>query len=203
MIFFRFFRLHIFSSRRIFFVFTKISYLQRFRFPRRKSNFVQKNWQHAKKKFFHIFFCCLSSCVLNFFVKTKFHIYNGLDFPEKNNFRQKTDHTRQKKLYIYIYSTSSRRTDFFLFLPKFHIFRFSQKSPTFGKKNWPQGEKISLLFLILLHILTSKRNFFVFNKSSYLQRFREIIRDTNAKNTNGDQKDPRANKLWALIENKI
>ena len=140
MIFFRFFRLHIFSSRRNFFVFTKISYLQRFRFPRKKSNFVQKNLQHAKKKKNHIFFCCLSSRVLNLFVKTKFHIYNGLDFPEKNNFRQKTDHTRQKN-YIYIFYIFTSNQFFFVFtkISYFQVFpkiaNFWQKKLTTGRKN--------------------------------------------------------------------
>ena len=107
-----------------------------------KSQILSKKTDNMpKKKFFHIFFCCLSSRVLNFFVKTKFHIYNGLDFPEKNNFRQKTDHTRQKKLYIYIFYIFTSNRFFFVFtkISYFQVFpkiaNFWQKKLTTGRKN--------------------------------------------------------------------
>ena len=76
--FFRFswFRFHIFTSRRNFFVFTKVAYLLR--------HFSAKQLTKGRtNKFFRIFSCC---------------------------------------------STSSRRDETFLFLPKFHIFSRSEKS---------------------------------------------------------------------------
>ena len=52
-----------------------------------------------------------------------------------------------------------------------------QRIRTFSAKMTPQAKKMTFfrIFFLLLHIFTSRRNFFVFTKISYLQPFREIM----------------------------
>ena len=79
--------------------------------------------------------------------------------------------------------TSTHRNETFLSLSNFHIFSRSEKS--WGDKQnvnfllkWrhrPKKKTFFGFFFLLLHIFTSRRNFFVSTKISYLQPFREIM----------------------------
>ena len=80
---------------------------------------------------------------------------------------------------LHIYS--SRRNIFVLtkisYLQPFREIMGGQRIRKFSAKMTPQAKKMTFfrIFSLLLHIYTSRRNFFVAIKISYLQPFREIM----------------------------
>ena len=109
-------------------------------------------------------------------------------------------------LLLHIYSS---RRNFFVFtkisyLQPFREIMGGQRIRKFSAKMTPQAKKMTFFrkffseffrkFSLLLHIYTLRRNFFVFNKISYLQPFREImggqgksVTSTNERRTTNDK----------------
>ena len=80
---------------------------------------------------------------------------------------------------LHIYSS---RRNFFVFIKISYLQPFreimgGQRIRKFSAKMTPQAKKMTFfrIFFLLLHIFTSRRNFFVITKISYLQPFREIM----------------------------
>ena len=72
-----------------------------------------------------------------------------------------------------------------------------QKNPKFSTKNDATGQKkdFFLIFFLLLHIFTSRWNFFVITKIAYLQLFREIMGDQKKRYINDNERTTTTNYI--------
>ena len=105
--------------------------------------------------------------------------------------RQRTKKWLFSKFSLLLHICLSRR-NFFVFtkisyLQPFREIMGGQRIRKFSAKMTPQAKKMTFFFL-LLHIYTSRRNFFVFIKISYLQPFREIMGGQEKSVTSNDER---------------
>ena len=113
------------TSRWNFFIFIKISYLQRFRL-KKKRVFRLIIFRRTKKWFF-LDFSCFSEIVTsrrNFFVFIKISYLQRFGFKKKRVFLLVIFSSPKKECFwiFLIFFKSSHQDETFLFLPKFHIF---------------------------------------------------------------------------------
>ena len=112
-------------------------------------------------------------CFYQNFISSGFQRNHG---GEGVNFRLKNCRSPKKLLYFYLFfcCTSTHRDETFMFLPKFHTFNGLdfKKKRVFLLIVLSRPKKIAFLdFSCFFEIVTSRRNFFVLTKISYLQRF--------------------------------